>query len=87
MLRTPLDSLCLQIKILKLGKIWEFLSKALEPPLEIMCNLSATKLAQMRALDHNEELTALGYHLAMLPVAPKIGCMILFGAIFSCLGM
>ena len=37
------------------------------------------------ALDGNEELTPLGYHLAALPVSPRIGKMILFGAIFSCL--
>ena len=37
------------------------------------------------ALDSNEELTPLGYHLAALPVSPRIGKMILFGAIFSCL--
>ena len=38
-----------------------------------------------KALDNNEELTPLGYHLATLPVDPRIGKMILFGAIFSCL--
>ena len=37
------------------------------------------------ALNDKEELTSLGYHLARLPVAPKVGRMILFGAIFSCL--
>lgn len=37
------------------------------------------------ALDGNEELTPLGYHLAALPVSPRVGKMILFGAIFSCL--
>ena len=33
----------------------------------------------------NEELTPLGYHLATLPVDPRVGKMILLGAIFSCL--
>ena len=37
------------------------------------------------ALDANEELTPLGYHLATLPVDPRVGKIILFGAIFSCL--
>lgn len=32
MLRTPLEELVLQIKILKLGMAYEFLSKAIEPP-------------------------------------------------------
>lgn len=85
MLRTPLDSLCLQVKILKLGKMWEFLSKAIEPPQREMCKKAVEELKQMRALDDNEDLTSLGYYLAILPVSPKIGRMILFGAMFSCL--
>ena len=32
MLRVPLHELCLQIKLLQLGEIEPFLSKALEPP-------------------------------------------------------
>ena len=32
-----------------------------------------------------ENLTPLGYHLARLPVHPRIGKIILFGAIMSCL--
>lgn len=32
LLRTPLQSLCLQIKSLGLGSISEFLSRALQPP-------------------------------------------------------
>ena len=38
-----------------------------------------------RALTATEELTPLGYHLANLPVSPRIGKIILFAAIFSCL--
>ena len=34
MLRTPLEELVLQIKILKLGRVIPFLQKALEPPKE-----------------------------------------------------
>lgn len=37
-----------------------------------------------KALDKDEELTPLGHHLARLPVAPRLGKMILFGAMFSC---
>jgi ATP-dependent RNA helicase DHX57 len=29
-------------------------------------------------------LTALGYHLATLPVEPRVGKMMLYGAIFGC---
>ena len=34
MLRTPLEELVLQIKVLKLGKVIPFLQKAIEPPEE-----------------------------------------------------
>lgn len=37
------------------------------------------------ALDHSENLTALGFHLARLPVEPHIGKLILFGALLGCL--
>ena len=32
--RVPLDELCLQIKLLDLGDVAEFLGKAIEPPKE-----------------------------------------------------
>lgn len=37
------------------------------------------------ALDHKEELTPLGYHLAKMPCDPHTSKMLLFGAMFSCL--
>ncbi|KAK3750637.1 hypothetical protein QZH41_012824, partial [Actinostola sp. cb2023] len=85
MLRTPLEEICLQIKILKLGMIEEFLSKALQPPSPQTVQNALDTLKQLNALDANECLTPLGYHLATLPVDPRIGKIILFGAIFSCL--
>ncbi|XP_074635335.1 ATP-dependent DNA/RNA helicase DHX36-like isoform X1 [Acropora palmata] len=85
MLRTPLEELCLQIKILKLGMIRPFLAKALQPPEDQAVINALEVLHQLNALDANEELTPLGYHLATLPVDPRVGKLILFGAIFSCL--
>ncbi len=38
-----------------------------------------------RASDTSEELTALGYHLAALPVDVRVGKLILFGAMFGCI--
>ncbi|XP_066565587.1 ATP-dependent DNA/RNA helicase DHX36 [Amia ocellicauda] len=84
-MRTPLEELCLQIKILKLGRIASFLRKALDPPSESAVQLAVTHLIELNALDKNEELTPLGFHLARLPVEPHIGKMILFGALLSCL--
>ncbi|OIW15110.1 hypothetical protein TanjilG_08597 [Lupinus angustifolius] len=37
------------------------------------------------AFDENENLTILGHYLTMLPMEPKLGKMLIFGAIFNCL--
>ncbi|TMS07709.1 ATP-dependent RNA helicase DHX36 [Larimichthys crocea] len=84
-MRTPLEELCLQIKILKLGSIARFLEKALDPPTEQAVNLAIKNLTDLNALDRVENLTALGFHLARLPVEPHIGKLILFGALLGCL--
>lgn len=84
-LRTPLEELCLQIKILKLGGIAYFLSKLMDPPSQDAVKLAINHLKELNALDRQEELTPLGVHLARLPVEPHIGKMILFGALFCCL--
>ncbi|XP_021572161.1 ATP-dependent RNA helicase DHX36 isoform X2 [Carlito syrichta] len=84
-LRTPLEELCLQIKILRLGGIAYFLSRLMDPPSNEAVLLSIRYLMELNALDKQEELTPLGVHLARLPVEPHIGKMILFGALFCCL--
>jgi ATP-dependent RNA helicase DHX36 len=84
-LRTPLQELCLQIKSLELGNIKQFLEKALEPPDLLSIQNAIELLNTIGALTEEEELTSLGSHLAALPVDPKIGKMILMGAIFGCL--
>lgn len=42
-------------------------------------------LRQLNALDENENLTPLGFHLAKLPLDPQIGKMLLMGVTMSCL--
>ncbi|XP_052107952.1 DExH-box ATP-dependent RNA helicase DExH5, mitochondrial isoform X2 [Arachis duranensis] len=84
-LRTPLQSLCLQIKSLKLGPISEFLSRALQSP-EILAVQNAIEyLKIIGAFDDNENLTLLGHYLTMFPMEPKLGKMLILGAIFNCL--
>lgn len=85
LLRTPLHSLCLQIKSLRLGTIGDFLAKAMQPPDPLSVRNSVQLLKTIGALDDNEELTNLGIHLANLPVDPRIGKMLIMGAILSCL--
>uniref|UniRef100_A0A5B6ZGD2 RNA helicase n=1 Tax=Davidia involucrata TaxID=16924 RepID=A0A5B6ZGD2_DAVIN len=85
LLRTPLQSLCLQIKSLQLGSISEFLSRALQSPEPLSVQNAIEYLKIIGALDENENLTVLGRHLSMLPVEPKLGKMLILGAIFNCL--
>ncbi|XWS55304.1 hypothetical protein CRYUN_Cryun10bG0163800 [Craigia yunnanensis] len=85
MLRMPLVELCLQIKLLSLGHIKPFLSKALEPPKEEAMNSAISLLYEVGAVEGDEELTPLGHHLAKLPVDVLIGKMLLYGGIFGCL--
>ncbi|XP_078524019.1 ATP-dependent DNA/RNA helicase DHX36 isoform X3 [Lissotriton helveticus] len=84
-LRTPLEELCLQVKILKLGRIASFLCRLLDPPTTEAIDLAIKHLLDLNALDKEEELTPLGFHLARLPVEPHIGKMILFAALLCCL--
>ncbi|KAK9676403.1 hypothetical protein RND81_11G074700 [Saponaria officinalis] len=85
MLRMPLVELCLQIKLLSLGDLKSFLSKALEVPKDEAIISAVTSLKEVGAVDVNEELTPLGRHLAKLPVDLLLGKMMLYGAIFGCL--
>ncbi|KAG6715156.1 hypothetical protein I3842_05G237000 [Carya illinoinensis] len=84
-LRTPLQSLCLQIKSLKLGSISEFLSRALQSPELLAVQNAIEYLKIIGALDEKENLTVLGRYLTMLPMEPKLGKMLILGAIFNCL--
>ncbi|KAK3576029.1 hypothetical protein CHS0354_005181, partial [Potamilus streckersoni] len=82
--RTPLHELALSIKLLRLGAIGPFLSKAVEPPpIDAVIEAEAL-LKEMRALDSNDELTPLGKILARLPIEPRLGKMIIYGCIFYC---
>ncbi|CAB1116380.1 unnamed protein product [Ectocarpus sp. CCAP 1310/34] len=88
MLRVSLDDMVLQILLLDKGDPAEFLASAVNPPTELavansikyLCELQATQLDE----DDKPVLTALGFHLATLPVEPRVGKMMLYGAIFGC---
>ncbi|KAL9244405.1 hypothetical protein vseg_018185 [Gypsophila vaccaria] len=84
LLRTPLNSLCLQIKSLQIESIAQFLSSALQPPEPLTVQNAIGFLKMIGALDEDEHLTNLGKYLAMLPVDPKLGKMLIMGAIFRC---
>ncbi|KAF3952690.1 hypothetical protein CMV_021777, partial [Castanea mollissima] len=84
LLRTPLNSLCLQIKSLQVESIGNFLSSALQPPEPLAVQNAVDFLKMIGALDEKESLTNLGKFLSMLPVDPKLGKMLIMGAVFRC---
>ncbi|XP_046735183.1 dosage compensation regulator isoform X4 [Diprion similis] len=82
MFRTPLHELALSIKLLRLGSIGQFLSKAIEPPPLDAVIEAEVMLREMKCLDANDELTPLGKILARLPIEPRLGKMMILGCIF-----
>ncbi|XP_045773576.1 putative ATP-dependent RNA helicase DHX57 isoform X1 [Maniola jurtina] len=85
--RVPLEQLLLKLKILPLFQnmnVHEVLGKTIEPPLKSNIDGALTRLQDVGALDKSFVLTALGKHLAALPVDVRIGKLMLFGAIFCC---
>ncbi|XP_063849785.1 ATP-dependent RNA helicase A protein-like isoform X1 [Scylla paramamosain] len=84
MFRTPLHEVSLSIKLLRLGSIGEFLSKAIQaPPIDAVIEAEVT-LREMKCLDKIDELTPLGRILARLPIEPRLGKMVILGCIFFC---
>lgn len=87
--RVPLEQMLLRIKIMPLfqakKRVNEVLQKLIEPPeLQNITN-SLARLRGVGALDENEALTPLGYHLASLPVDVRIGKLLILGSVFKCL--
>ncbi|XP_047966459.1 DExH-box ATP-dependent RNA helicase DExH3-like isoform X2 [Salvia hispanica] len=85
LLRTPLNSLCLQIKSLQVESIGDFISASLQPPEPLAVQNAVDYLKMIGALDENEKLTHLGKFLSVLPVDPNLGKMLIMGAIYCCI--
>lgn len=81
--RTPLHELALSIKLLRLGSIGQFLSKALEPPPLDAVIEAEVLLKEMKCLDAAEELTPFGRILARLPIEPRLGKMMILSTLFG----
>lgn len=85
--RIPLEQLLLRVKMLPNFEghtLSSILNKSIEPPSEENTQGAIKRLQNLGAFD-DENLTALGTHLALLPVDVRIGKLMLFGAIFQCL--
>lgn len=85
--RIPLEQLMLRIKMLpnfKGHSLTTVLNRSIEPPSDENVEGAIKRLQNLGAFEE-ENLTALGSHLALLPVDVRIGKLMLFGAIFQCL--
>lgn len=84
--RVPLENLCLQIRLLELGKPGKFLGSVIEPPPRASIGAAVHHLRALGAFSPGgSELTPLGRHLAAMPLDPQIGKMLVFGALMRCM--
>eukprot|EP00040_Diaphanoeca_grandis_P018572 m.97718 g.97718 ORF g.97718 m.97718 type:complete len:1204 (+) comp27004_c0_seq2:178-3789(+) len=95
--RVPLEDLILQIKSQDLGDPFVFLSRAVTPPRPKAVEGALQNLADLGAIEREpqgesdklertpSQLTPLGFHLALLPVDARLGKMLIYASIFSCL--
>ena len=76
MQRSPLEPLCLSIKsILGDRPVTEVLKHALTPPAPAAVSTAMQLLHRRQLLDESERLTALGQHLASMPLDPAVGAL------------
>jgi len=88
--RVPLEEVCLSILAGNLSQsCTEFLMQAPQPPPLDSISLALRLLNEVGAVkirDNNgETLTALGLHVAKIPVHVRLAKMLIFGAVFKCL--
>ncbi|XP_017450005.1 ATP-dependent RNA helicase TDRD9 isoform X4 [Rattus norvegicus] len=95
MLRCPLGSTVLKVKLLDMGEPRALLATALSPPSLSDIERTILLLKEVGALavsgqredenPHDGELTFLGRVLAQLPVSQQLGKLIVLGHVFGCL--
>lgn len=76
-LRTSLAAVILQMGYLRLGSPERF--PFLDAPEIRQIREGLRTLRELRAINEKEQLTALGRHLALLPIDPRFGAMLLSG--------
>ena len=82
--RVPLEQLLMRIKSLRLpGSAASIAAQLPEPPDPAAVLASIRELETLGALDPDENLTPLGALLATLPIAPRLGKLIVYGSCFG----
>jgi len=83
--RSALHSLVMDTKAIVGGDVYEVLDQMLTPPPRNGLIRAVQDLERMGAIDaESQSLTPLGKHLARMPCDPKLGKMLIFGAILRC---
>ncbi|KAF3046294.1 hypothetical protein E8E11_006100 [Didymella keratinophila] len=82
--RVPLEQMCLSIKAMGVKDVSGFLASALTPPESTAVEGAVNLLSQMGAISDNE-LTALGRHMSMIPADLRLSKLLVYGATFGCL--
>lgn len=82
--RVPLEQMCLSIKAMGVQDVAGFLASAITPPESTAVEGAVKLLFQMGAIADNE-LTALGRHMSMIPADLRLGKLLVYGATFGCL--
>lgn len=82
--RVPLEQMCLSIKAMGVHDVSGFLASALTPPESTAVEGAVKLLSQMGAITDNE-LTALGRHMSMIPADLRLSKLLVYGATFGCL--
>ena len=85
--RLPLEDVVLQVILLKLGLPQVFLRECLEAPSLERIKASVDCLFKIKAIlpYDNYPLTALGYHLAKMPVDVRLGKILVYASILQCI--
>ncbi|KAL8999381.1 MAG: hypothetical protein Q9169_001807 [Polycauliona sp. 2 TL-2023] len=81
--RVPLEQLCLSVKAMGVQDISQFLRNALTPPESLAVGTAIELLRRIGALE-NDEMTALGRHLSLIPADLRCGKLMVYGATFGC---
>lgn len=84
-LRVPLEQVVLSIKALTSKKACEFLAGMLDCPHTSGITNAIRALSDLGVLADDEQLTPLGQHVAHIPADVRVGKMLVFGALLSCL--
>ncbi|KAF8243241.1 P-loop containing nucleoside triphosphate hydrolase protein [Wilcoxina mikolae CBS 423.85] len=82
--RVPLEQTCLGVKAMGIKDVRTFLAAAISPPDTIAVEGALALLEKMGAVV-DDELSALGRHMALIPADLRCSKLMVYGVLFGCL--